>query len=245
MSFPVIPNESTLRYEDIRWMIEQQSFWVEYEPIIDMKTGDIFGYEALARFVLEGKNLSPAPVLEMAHQVKELFFRLEKALKVKQIKHRPDEGILFLNIDPHNFSDIEKIAYWRELFENETEICIEVTENTDDMQTLILSSCLEELQKSGIPIAQDDIGNDQKPFCFDVTRRANFLKFDRSWLSKIKMCEDYQEILKGFLAYAKAQEKKCVMEGIESDEDFLIAKKLGVDFVQGYLFKHLNHRSLH
>ncbi len=245
MSLPPVEHEMKLSYEDILWMIEKKSFWVEYEPLIDMQDGDIFGYEALARFVLHGQDIAPSPVLEVAHQVNELFFKLEKALKIEQLKHRPNEGMLFLNIDPHNFSDGEKIAYWHDLFEDQEALCIEVTENTDGMQTLLLSHCLDEIQKSGVPIAQDDIGNDQKPFCFDLTRRAEFLKFDRTWLAKIKACRDYQEILKGFMAFAKAQKKKCVLEGIESEEDFAIARALGVDFVQGYLFKHLNHQSRH
>lgn len=240
MSLPNVNLENRLSYTDICLIIENKHFWVEYEPIIDMRHGDIFGYEALARFVLNGQTIPPTPVFEVAHQAKELFFRLERALKVMQLYHRPDEGMLFLNIDPHNFSDSEKIAYWKELFEDVEHMCIEVTENTDGMQTSMLSHCLNELQSSGIPIAQDDIGNDLKPFCFDLTQRAQFLKFDRTWLLKIKACADYQEILKGFLRFAKAQGKKSVLEGVESEEDFRVAKALGVDFVQGYIFKHLN-----
>jgi EAL domain-containing protein (putative c-di-GMP-specific phosphodiesterase class I) len=241
MSLPPLSHEHLLNYDDICKIIEKQNFWVEYEPIIDMNSGDIFGYEALARFVINGKQIPPTPVLHVAHQVKELFFRLESALKIMQLAHRPkDARMLFVNIDPHNFSDSDKILYWRDLFEEERDICIEVTENTDDMQTSLLSHCLDEIQKSGIPIAQDDIGNDQKPFCFDLTKRAQFLKFDRTWLLKIRACADYQEILKGFLSFAKAQGKKSILEGVESEEDFAVAKALGVDFVQGYIFKHLN-----
>lgn len=242
MSIPtILTYEQFLNYDDICKIIDTQSFWVEYEPIIDMKNGDIYGYEALARFVLNGKQIPPTPVLQVAHQVKELFFRLERALKIMQLSHRPNEGgMLFVNIDPHNFSDGEKIAYWHDLFEDVHDVCIEVTENTDDMQTTLLSHCLDEIQKSGIPIAQDDIGNDQKPFCFDLTKRAQFLKFDRTWLLKIRACSDYQEILKGFLSFAKAQGKKSILEGVESEEDFCVAKALGVDFVQGYIFSHLN-----
>lgn len=233
-------SQHLLNYDDIRQILDEKSFWVEYEPIIDMRSGDIFGYEALARFILNNTPLPPAPVLHVAHQVSDLFFRLEKELKIMQIAHRPEEGMLFVNIDPHNFSDSEKIAYWHELFENMGQLCIEVTENTDGMQTSLLSHCLDELQKSGLMIAQDDIGNDQKPFCFDLTKRAHFLKFDRTWLLKIKGCEHYQEILKGFLRFAKAEHKRTILEGVESEEDFAIARSLGVDFVQGYIFKHLN-----
>lgn len=229
-----------LDYDDVRKMIKTHSFWVEYEPIIDMKRGDIFGYEALARFVLDGKQIPPIPVLQVAHENKELFFHLERSLKIMQLAHRPEDGMLFLNIDPHNFSDGEKIQYWHTLFRDISNLCIEVTENTDGMQTSLLSHCLDELQKSGLFIAQDDIGNDQKPFCFDLTQRAHFLKFDRTWLLKIRTCKDYQEILKGFIRFAKSQGKKTILEGVENEEDFLVARTLGVDFLQGYIFKHLN-----
>lgn len=240
MSLPILSNEHLLNYDDICKIIDTQSFWVEYEPIIDMNNGNIFGYEALARFVINGKQIPPVPILEVAHKENELFFHLERALKIMQLAHRPRDGMLFVNIDPHNFSDSDKIRYWHTLFRDIQNLCIEVTENTGDMQVSLLSYCLDEIQKSGIPIAQDDIGNDQKPFCFDLTKRAQFLKFDRTWLLKIKKCVDYQEILKGFLSFAKAQGKKSILEGIESEEDFAVAKELGVDFVQGYIFKHLN-----
>lgn len=243
MSSSHLRKEHALNYDDVRMMLDQKSFWAEYEPIIDMKEGGIFGYEALARFSLNGVCVPPSPVLEVAHHAKELFFRLERELKETQLQHRPNEGILFVNIDPHNFSDTEKINYWRDLFEEIENICVEVTENTDDMQTALLSHCLDELQKSGIVIAQDDIGNDKKPFCFDLTHRAHFLKFDRTWLLKMRLCEDYKEILKGFLSFAKAQHKRTILEGVESEEDFALARSLGVDFVQGYIFKHLNIHS--
>ena len=227
----------------IRKMIHEGSFWVQYEPLISVSDGSIFGYEALARFEMDGEQIPPSPVLEVAHEYPELFFDLERELKLKQLVNRPKDGMLFVNIDPHNFSDSEKIFYWQSLFEDEDNICIEVTENTDGMQAHLLSHCLDELQKVGLTIAQDDIGNEQKPFCFDLTRRATYLKFDRQWLLKIKQCLDYQEILRGFMSFAKAQRKHCILEGVESEEDFEFAKALGVDFVQGYYFKHLNQSS--
>ncbi len=116
MSIPSTPLcEQCLNYDDICHIIDTQSFWVEYEPIIDMKNGDIYGYEALARFVLNGKQIPPTPVLHVAHQDKELFVRHERALKNKQLAHRPEEGgLFFVNIDPHNNSHSEKIAYWHD-----------------------------------------------------------------------------------------------------------------------------------
>ncbi len=243
MSLPLLCNENLLSECDVVRMIHERHFWVEYEPIIAMNSGTIFGYEALARFILNERRIPPMPVLMVAHQNPELFFHLESELKALQLFHRPKNAMLFLNLDPHNFSDETKIAFWKQLFDGAQDLCLEVTENTDDMQTAFLSHCLDEIQRIGFPIAQDDIGNDEKPFCFELTSRADFLKFDKTWLLKIKRCPDYQEILKGFLSFAKAQGKCSILEGIETEGDFLLARDLGVDFVQGYLFKHLNHHS--
>ena len=231
--------------DDVFRLLESKSFWTEYEPIIDVQSGKIFGYEALARFVHLGQNLPPAPVFELAHHSAELFFQLEKALKLMQIAHRPKGGLLFVNIDPHNFLGREKNDFWVDLFSSTKSICIEVTENTDGINASLLCDILPRLKQTGAYIAQDDIGNDAKPFCFELTNHAHILKFDRTWLHKISACSDYAHILKGFIAFAKLQRKKTVLEGVETKEDFAIAKRLGVDFVQGYLFKTLNLKSSH
>lgn len=229
-----------ISFREVEEMLKNKNFWAEYEPVIELKNGEIFGYEALARFVYRGRSLPPAPILELVHHSKAFFFRLEKELKLMQIKHRPPEGVLFVNIDPHNFDTDEKIDFWDDLFSKEEQICIEVTENSDNLQASLLSSCLSKLKNTGAFIAQDDIGNNQKPFCFELTVDAHVLKFDRSWFHKIKVCSHYAEILKGFITFAKYQNKKTIMEGVETEEELAFAKKIGVDFVQGYLFKYLN-----
>lgn len=229
-----------ISFKEVDEILLDRSFWTEYEPIIDLKNGEIFGYEALARFVYRGINIPPAPIFELIHHSKEFFFRLEKELKLMQIAHRPSEGFLFVNIDPHNFDADDKIDFWDDLFSKEEQICIEVTENSENLEASMLSSCLSKLKNTGAFIAQDDIGNNKKPFCFELTIDAHILKFDRSWFHKIKVCSHYMEILKGFIAFAKLQNKKTIMEGIETEEELALAKKMGVDFVQGYLFKYLN-----
>jgi EAL domain-containing protein (putative c-di-GMP-specific phosphodiesterase class I) len=112
-------------------------------------------------------------------------------------------------------------------------ICVEVTENTDGLNASLLAEILPRLKQTGVYIAQDDIGNDAKPFCFELTNHAHILKFDRTWLHKISACSDYTHILKGFIAFAKLQRKKTVLEGIETPKNLALAKELGVDFVQG------------
>ncbi len=236
--------QEQIGFKEVNEILEQQLFWSEYEPVVDVKTNTIFGYEALARFHYKRRAYSPAPILEMAHHCQTLFYRLERALKIHQIKHRPSEGVLFVNIDPHNFNTKEKIDFWEDLFCQHEEMCIEVTENTNGLESNLLVNALPHLKKTGAFIAQDDIGNDEKLFCFDLMHHAHILKFDRSWFQKIALCTDYVHILKGFILFARKQGKKSVMEGIETELDLKIARELEVDFVQGYYFKSYNQRSI-
>jgi len=235
--------QESIGIKEVNAIVENDCFWSEYEPVIDMRDGSIFGYEALARFHYHGRAYAPAPILEMAHHSQSLFYRLEVALKWHQIKHRPREGVLFVNIDPHNFSTLEKLDFWEDLFTHQEEMCIEVTENTTGLESHLLVDAMPRLKHTGAFIAQDDIGNDEKLFCFDLMNHAHILKFDRSWFQKMSLCSDYAEILRGFITFAKRQGKKVVMEGVETEGHLEVARQLHVDFVQGYLFKPYNQRS--
>ncbi len=235
--------QESIGFKEVNTIVENEFFWSEYEPVINIRDGSIFGYEALARFYYRGRSYSPSPILEMAHHSPSLFYTLEVALKQHQIKHRPHEGVLFVNIDPHNFSTVEKLDFWEDLFTHQEEMCIEVTENTNGLESDLLVNAMPCLKRTGAFIAQDDVGNNEKLFCFDLMNHAHILKFDRSWFQKMSLCSDYAEILKGFITFAKRQGKRVVMEGVETEGHLEVARQLRVDFVQGYLFKSYNQRS--
>lgn len=224
----------TLKCEDVVKILEGKQFWTEYEPVVDVKSGKIFGYEALARFVHQGRNLPPAPVFELAHHDATLFFELEKTLKMVQIAHRPKGGLLFINIDPHNFIGAQKNDFWIDMLLSIKSVCVEVTENTDGLNASLLAEMLPRLKQTGAYIAQDDIGNDAKPFCFELTNQAHILKFDRTWFSKIEACSDYSHILKGFIAFAKLQRKKTVLEGVETPKIWLWQKNWVLILCRGF-----------
>ena len=66
--------------------------------------------------------------------------------------------------------------------------------------------------------------------------RWAFGKFDRQWLQAIRQPAQLR-MLKMLLHYAREENKKTVLEGIETAEDLAVARLLEVDYVQGYLFR--------
>jgi len=65
---------------------------------------------------------------------------------------------------------------------------------------------------------------------------VDIFKFDRHWLQAIHQPAQ-RRMLKMLLNYAREENKKTVLEGIETENDLAIARELNVDYVQGYLFR--------
>ncbi|UOG33471.1 EAL domain-containing protein [Leptospira noguchii] len=221
-------------------ILKTGNFHTEYQPILSLETGKIYAYEALARFRIKGKNISPEFVFNELHQDPDLFFEFEKELKRFQILNRPQGKNLFLNLDPHVCKNRSQAAEWRKLLSKKKDIVCEIIENTDS--TLIENTryCLDVLRRENVPIALDDIGGDQNLFCFNFLEYSKFIKFDKCWLRLFKTKPSYKNIALGFLDFAKESNILCILEGIETSEDFLMAAELGFPLVQGYLFQSRN-----
>lgn len=221
-------------------ILQTKNFHTEYEPILSLDTGKIFGYEALARFYIEGERISPEFVFQELHKDTELFFEFEKNLKRFQIENRPKGKNLFLNLDPHVCKNQAQADSWNELFTKKKNIVCEIIENTDSTLIEETRFCMDALKSSNVPIALDDMGGKRNLFCFDFLEYSNFIKFDKHWLHLFKTKESYKNIAWGFLDFARESNIQCILEGIETQEDLLIAAEMRFPLVQGYLFQSKN-----
>ena len=66
--------------------------------------------------------------------------------------------------------------------------------------------------------------------------RVDFIKFDRLVVQN-KSNKPFLILVSALINYAKASNKKIILEGVETQEDLTFARELGVDYVQGFLFK--------
>ncbi|EKO53306.1 cyclic diguanylate phosphodiesterase (EAL) domain protein [Leptospira kirschneri str. 200801925] len=221
-------------------ILKTGNFHTEYQPILSLETGKIYAYEALARFRIKGENICPEFIFNELHQDPDLFFEFEKELKRFQIRNRPRDKHLFLNLDPHVCKNRSQAAEWRKLLSKKKDIVCEIIENTDS--TLIENTrfCLDVLRRENVPIALDDVGGDQNLFCFNFLEYSKFIKFDKCWLRLFKTKPSYKNIAWGFLDFAKESNMLCILEGIETSEDFLMAAEMGFPLAQGYLFQSRN-----
>ena len=90
---------------------------------------------------------------------------------------------------------------------------------------------------AGIRLALDDVGGSKNLFSFDLLENVQVIKFDGGWLERLKNSADYRPLLEGLLKFSHLRGIQSVLEGVETPEHFRLAQELGVDMVQGFLFK--------
>jgi EAL domain-containing protein (putative c-di-GMP-specific phosphodiesterase class I) len=86
------------------------------------------------------------------------------------------------------------------------------------------------------PVALDDVGAATGLLSFDAISEAEVLKFDRTLLPRLRHAR-CRALVQALVHMARETGARTVLEGVETTTDFVLARDLGIDMVQGYLFK--------
>ncbi|EGR1893152.1 EAL domain-containing protein [Vibrio vulnificus] len=214
-----------------------------YQPLVDCRTGDVVGYEALARWLhpVHGM-LSPAlflPIVERCHLSLELFDivtdnAIRDARYINQgqrISINADQ----INIEDGNFSE----RFIAKCLENQVEpsvFTIEITENTSFSNSVALYKNLAKLRLNGVNVSIDDFGTGHSSLEKLSLLPFNELKIDRSFVSEMEIDSKKQKIVNSICGLAKSLNLKIVAEGVEKQSTWNMLKKYNIDVCQGYLF---------
>lgn len=222
-------------------MVERQRFGVEYQPIVDAISGEVIGYEALARFFdAQGSYIPPLNVFRALHDSPLMLAQVELQLKRLQLRFRPDDSLLFLNLDPHAFSLLQNADGSHALMnmlQKSSSLVMELIENTDVNEARISNEVSELLRQAGISSALDDVGAPGTMVALNILNDVDYIKFDRYWLQPES--EKMHVLLKSLISFAQNSGKKTILEGVESPEDLAQGVNWGVDYIQGYFYREL------
>lgn len=217
-------------------------FGVEYQPLVDTRSGETAGFEALSRFYrANGDVVAPDQVFELLHDNPLLLFHAEMEMKKLQILHAPEKGLLFLNLDPDSFHAGQSPGcnLFTNLFRRHQrphrEILIEVIENLHIGDVALARAMITDFKDAGIRVAMDDLGVSNGLVSFAAFCDSAFIKFDRSWLAG--RTNRKPAVMKWFHGMARAAGGRTVLEGIETLADLTLARDIGFDYVQGFYFR--------
>lgn len=223
-------------------LIDSQRFGVEYQPIVDLQSNEIFAYECLARF-FEPNNAPIRPDLVYAslHDSPLSLFQVEYQQKKLQLSYAPNNVNIFVNLDQDSYfssGEIKESNPFLKLFKGyeRSEIIVELIENSEINDAIMSLSMIDTLTKHNIDTAIDDVCNPQSMISTSVIQLVSYIKLDKYVIGN-KSNRNFMLLVKSIIDYAHSTGKKIILEGIETAHDLQLAKQLKVDFVQGFYFK--------
>ncbi len=217
---------------------------VEYQPLVSASTERVIGHEALARFYTKsGASIAPDTLFERLHVEPLLLYHLECMAKRTQLAHAPEEGLLFLNLDPDSYEQGDREEASSNVFLDLLEesgikdrVIVEIIENLAVRDVLLSRRMIDALSAWDMKVAMDDLAVSRGLISFGSLADATYLKFDMSWLGE-QGHPRREEILRWSLSAAHAMSVMTVLEGVETEQDLAFARKHGFDLVQGFRYR--------
>ena len=229
---------------DVRNALSSDGLALHYQPIVDARSGDIVGREALLRWSHPQRGLIPpdmfVPIIEDAgliHQIGDWVIREACAEAVRW----PEDLRVAVNISAAQLSGsgisetVLGALAATGLAPGRLEL--EVTESIfigDDVGTL---AALERLRAIGVRLVLDDFGKGYSSFGYLSRAQFSKIKIDRSFVQGAAEGErDCSAIVRAILALARGLSVETTAEGVENEREAAVMRALGCDQLQGYLF---------
>jgi EAL domain-containing protein (putative c-di-GMP-specific phosphodiesterase class I) len=214
-----------------------------YEPIVEVKTKTVYGYEALARGP-EGTDLhSPLALFEVAED-EGLVFELDCLCRSSGLEGAvdyPSGAKLFLNIRPTtihdpNFRGERLIRNLARCKLQPSDVVFEVSEQESIANFDRFREMRDYYRSLGFEIALDDVGAGYAGLEALMELEPEYIKVDRSFVSGVDQDPSRQDMLRALQSVARKKGARIIGEGLDTLEELETLGELGFDFGQGWLF---------
>ncbi len=233
--------------KDLRGAIKNSEFELFYQPIIELSSQKITGFEALLRWQHPEKGLiSPGefiPVAEETGQIIEIgWWVLQTACsQLMEWENEYRKGlILSVNISPIQFAQADFTPKIKEIIQEigfqPQNLILEITESTIIKDLERAKLIIEELIAQNIKIAMDDFGTGYSCLSYLYQLPISKLKIDRSFVQDLEIDRDKLEVIRAIANLGHSLGINLVAEGIETEEQLKIIRELNCTYGQGYLF---------
>jgi diguanylate cyclase (GGDEF)-like protein len=242
----VLTQEADL-VKGLRLALDENRLTAHFQPVVNLDTGYIEGFEALARWNDPVKGFIPPaqfiPAAEKSGLISTLGTQILK-IACKQAKQWKDAGkpdwTVAVNVSAAQILQAGFIDQVREILE-ETQVpphllCLELTESLFVGKSMaIVQTMLREFRILGIKTALDDFGTGYSSLSYLEHLPFDKLKIDRAFVHNAQEGTKNTELLKGIINLAHGLGMIVVAEGAETQVELDILRKLKADCVQGYI----------
>lgn len=221
----------------------EEEFFLEYQPIIESLTGQIRGFEALARWENPILGRVPPDVFVEAAERTGLIFTLTKELLIKAMnaaKDWPSDIYLSFNLSTMDICSRDQVSQILRLVRDAgfppSRLVFEITETAvmKDFDRAI--SSLKRLKSSGFALALDDFGTGNSSLAYLLKLPIDRVKIDRAFTNEINEDQAASKIIAAVISLCESLKLTCIIEGVENKLQVAELQKLGCKKMQGYFF---------
>jgi EAL domain-containing protein (putative c-di-GMP-specific phosphodiesterase class I) len=242
-----VTREEMIKHELARVAADKEGngLFLQYQPILDLRTNRIYGFEALARLKVDNLGLIPPlefiPIAEKTKliiPVGERIIHRAFSFQRKLMQRGYNDSIVSVNISPiqlfrEDFAEF-LCGCMRQAGVNPQNVILEITESVFASNYENINVIVEKLKYCGVRIALDDFGTGYSSLAQSRDINANYLKIDKSFVDELLPLKE-DSITGDIISMAHKMNHCVVAEGIEEEKQRQYLLENGCDLIQGYL----------
>ena len=234
--------------QELRHALLAGDLSMHYQPIIDLDTTEVVGFEALMRWLHPEKGwISPdvfIPLAEQSDLIMELgVFSLSEAVTAastwKTAGSKTTDPYVTVNLSAHQFHNQSLLSMVEEALSRSglapNRLIIEITERVALLDATETMSTMSQLNRLGVGIALDDFGTGYSSLSYLALLSPSIIKIDRSFVSPSQPSEQVGTLLEAIVSLGHKLHTTVLAEGIETPEQYERLRQLGCQLGQGYL----------
>jgi predicted signal transduction protein with EAL and GGDEF domain len=241
--------QRTMAQQMLQSALDDRRIIVHYQPIVDLSTGIISRFEALARIVeRDASVLAPAAFISVAEDTglivplgaQVLGIACEEARRWQPAGATGSSLAVTVNLSSRQFEPGDLAAFVRERLDHSgldpTCLHLELTETAViDPRPEVLKQ-LEELRALGVQIGLDDFGTGYASLTHLRSLPLTFVKIDRTFVEGVGTENEDEGIVSAVIDLAANLGLRSIAEGVETKDQLDRLRELGCDEAQGYFF---------
>ncbi len=232
---------------DLRKAIERKEIMMHYQPLIEVVSGRLYGFEALMRWTRNGTNISPTrfiPIAEESELINSLSLHMLTMvctlLKNWEEEHGINDITIHVNISSRQFmsptfrDDVGDIL--EKTGASADRLIFEITESVLLDYGKRVIGTMEDFKKRGIRFCLDDFGTGFSSLSYLRILPIDSMKIDRSFIAELETDQLSFSIMRNLIAMGHDLGLTIVTEGIERASQIDALLSTGCRFAQGYYF---------
>jgi EAL domain-containing protein (putative c-di-GMP-specific phosphodiesterase class I) len=235
--------------QELRQAFNAGDLVMHYQPLVDLTTSEVVGFEALMRWHHPERGWVPPNVFIKLAEQSDLILELGKFALRESIREAstwaPEDSTasrpyVTVNLSAHQFLDPDLVGTIKNLLRESSlppaYLILEITESVALIDIAETLTVLDHLGALGVGIALDDFGTGFSSLSYLARLSPRIIKIDQSFIRPVHESTRNDTLLETIISLGQKLNMTMLAEGIETEQQFSRLRRLGCELGQGFLF---------